>query len=143
MVTAAAAAAVAVFYGSDLLSGSVTAYYATCLQRSADNRCTSVGRTLDPTVFRVSVALQQVEVWRENGKRLQLRSCAVMSKGNWRCRSATDDRLELGFNSGQPWMRIPGSDPPDLVCLPRWRYLWLKTGEPHGKLLPTPFVFGR
>jgi hypothetical protein len=139
-VTVTAAAACYAFYGSDPISGRVTSYYATCLQRSADNRCTVVGRTLDPSVFQVSVALQQVEVLGE-GERRQLRSCAVTSRNNWHCRSTTDDSFELGFNAGQPWLRIQGSDARDLVFLPRWRYLWLKSGEPHRGQLPARFHF--
>jgi hypothetical protein len=141
-VMVAAVAACCVFYGSDPISGQVTSYYATCLHRSADNRCTAVGRTLDPTVFRVSVAPQRVEWFGENGELLQLRSCAVTSKKDWRCRS-TDDSFDLGFSAGRPWLRIQGSDATDLVFLPRWRYLWLKSGEPHGELLPTRFLFRR
>lgn len=142
-VTVTAVAACYVLYGSDPFSGRVTSYYATCLQRSADNRCTVVGRTLDPSVFQVSVARQQVEVWGDNGERLQLRSCAVTSKKDWHCRSATDDSFDLGFNAGQPWLRIQGSDATDLIFLPRWRYLWLKSGEPHRDQLPARFRFRR
>jgi hypothetical protein len=141
-VMVAAVAGCCVFYGSDPISGRVTSYYATCLQKSADNRCTAVGRTLDPTVFRVSVALQRVERFGENGEPVQLRSCAVTSRSDWRCRS-TDDSVDLGFSAGRPWLRIQGSDSTDLVFLPRWRYLWLKSGEPHGELLPPRFRFRR
>jgi hypothetical protein len=130
-----------IFYGSDPVSGHVTSYYATCIQKSADNRCTAVGRTLDPTVFRVSVALQRVESFRADGELVQLRSCAVTSKRDWRCRSSTDDSFEFGFGAGRPWVRIQGSDTTDLVFLPRWRYLWLKSGEPHGELFPNRFLF--
>jgi hypothetical protein len=130
-----------IFYGSDPVSGHVTSYYATCIQKSADNRCTAVGRTLDPTVFRVSVALQRVESFRADGELVQLRSCAVTSKRDWRCRSSTDDSFEFGFSAGRPWVRIQGSDTTDLVFLPRWRYLWLKSGEPHGELFPNRFLF--
>ena len=139
----AAAAACCIFYGSDPLSGHVTSYYATCVQRSADNRCTAVGRTLDPTVFRVSVAFQRVESFGVNRELVPLRSCAVTSKKDWRCRSTTDDSFELGFSAGRPWVRIQGSDTTDLVFLPRWRYLWLKSGEPHGELFPYRFLFRR
>jgi hypothetical protein len=134
----AAVAACGVFYGSDPISGRVTSYYATCLQRSVDNRCTAVGRTFDPAVFRVSVALQRVESFRENGERVLLHSCAVTSRKDWRCRS-TDDSVDLGFSGGRPWLRIQGSDSTDLVFLPRWRYLWLKSGEPHRELFPARF----
>lgn len=141
--TVTAVAACYVLYGSDRISGRVTSYYATCLQRSADNRCSAVGRTLDPSVFHVSVALQQVEVLGEHGERLPLRSCAVTSRKDWHCRSATDDAFELGFNAGQPWLRIQGSDATDLIFLPRWRYLWLKSGEPHRDQLPARFLIRR
>ncbi|MEP6915021.1 MAG: hypothetical protein ABJC89_05220 [Acidobacteriota bacterium] len=140
-VTVTTVAACAVFYGSDLLSGRVTSYYATCLQRSADNRCTVVGRSLDPSVFQVSVARQRVEALGDRGERLQLRSCAVTSKTNWQCRSRTDDSVDLGFNAGQPWLRIHGVDATDLVFLPRWRYLWLKSGEPPGDQRRARFLF--
>jgi hypothetical protein len=142
-VTVVAVAAWCIFYGSDPVSGHVTSYYATCVQRTADNRCAALGRTLDPTVFRVSVALQRVESFGANGDLVALRSCAVTSKKDWRCRSTTDDSFELGFSAGRPWVRIQGSDTTDLVFLPRWRYLWLKSGEPHGASLRTRFLLRR
>ena len=68
-------------------------------------------------------------------------SCAVTSKKDWHCRSSTDDSFELGYRDGQPWLRIKGSEETDLVFLPRWQYLWLKSGEPHGNLAPKQFQF--
>ena len=130
---AAAAATGWILYGSDPISGRVTSYYATCLQRGTDHRCTAIGRTLDPSVFRVSVALQRVESVAENGAPVQLRSCAVTSNRDWHCRSSSDDSIELGFSGGRPWLTIEGSPGTDLVFLPRWRYLWLKSGERHGE----------
>lgn len=98
----------------------------------------AVGRTFEPSVYRVSKALQRVESLGDNGKVVQLRSCEVTSRTDWHCRSASVDDFELGFSGGQPWMRIRGSAT-DLVFLPRWKYLWLKSGEPHHGLGPALF----
>jgi hypothetical protein len=140
---AAAAATGWIVCGSDPITGRVTSYYATCLERAADNRCAVIGRTLDPSVFRVSVGLQRVESVGGPGKPIQLRSCGVISKNDWHCRwssdDASDDSSELGFSGGRPWLRIHGAAATDLVFLPRWRYLWLKSGEPHGRTFPTRF----
>jgi hypothetical protein len=146
VVVGGMAAAVAtgwILYGSDPISGRVTTYYATCLQRGPDNRCAAIGRTFDPSVYRVSVALQQVELLGGNGGPTQLRSCAVTSRNDWHCRSSSDDSFELGYSGGRPWLRIHDSAATDLVFLPRWRYLWLKSGEPHGETYPTRFRFRR
>lgn len=140
-LTVAAVAACYVCVGSDSISGHVTSYYATCLQRSPDNRCTAIGRTFHPAVFEVSVALQQVTVLGAEGQRQQLRSCTVTSKTDWRCRFSTDDAADLGFSAGRPWLRVGGSEATDLVFLPRWRYLWLRSGEPHAGSLRPRFYF--
>src|SRR5204862_3490395 len=103
-----------VFYGSDAISGRVTAYYATCLQRGTDGRCTAIGRTLDPSVFQISTALQRVDSLSENGEAAQLRSCTVLSKKDWRCRASSDDSFELGFSGGRPWVRIHEAPVSDL-----------------------------
>jgi hypothetical protein len=136
---AASAATGWIVYGADAISGRVTSYSATCLQRAPDNRCAAMGRTLEPSVFRVSTALQRVESIGEHGKVVQLRSCEVTSKRDWHCVSASVDGFELGFSEGRPWLRIRGSSATDLVFLPRWTYLWLKSGEPHHGLGPALF----
>jgi hypothetical protein len=142
-ISSAILAAGWVFYGSDLISGEVTSYYATCLQRSPDNHCTAIGRTFEPAVFRVSAARQQVESVGQNGQLRPLRSCVVTSKREWRCRS-TDDAFELGVSAGRPWQRIQGKEASDLVFLPRWRYLWVRSGEPQGpSLLSRRFLLRR
>lgn len=138
-VLAGAAAVYWFLYGADSLPGRVTAYYAACLRRASDRRCTVVGRTFAPAVFRVSAALQRVESIDEKGEIGPLRACEVVSKDDWRCRSASDDSFELGFSGGRPWFDIDGSAAPDLVFLPRWRYLWLKSGERYRDVLPNRF----
>jgi hypothetical protein len=136
---AAAAATGWILYGADAFSGRVTSYSATCLRRGPDNRCIALGRTLEPSVFRVSTALQRVDSIREDGAVVPLRSCAVTSKRDWHCLSTSVDELVLGFSGGRPWVRIRGAAVTDLVFLPRWKYLWLKSGEPHSGLGPALF----
>jgi len=140
-ITALAVTGVWVLCGSDVVSGRLTSYSAVCLQKGPDGRCQTIGRTMDPAVFEISVARQQVEAFAESGGRMRFHSCAVTSKKDWHCRSSTDDSFELGYRDGQPWLRIKGSEETDLVFLPRWQYLWLKSGEPHGNLAPKQFQF--
>ncbi len=135
----AATAAAWILYGADAIAGRVTSYSATCLRRGADDRCIAPGRTLEPSVFRVSTALQRVDSLREDGAIVHLRSCAVTSRLDWHCLSASDDALELGFRNGRPWTRIRGVGTTDLVFVSRWKYLWLKSGEPHGTFVPAFF----
>lgn len=135
---AAAAATAWVVCGWDPVSGHVTSYAATCLRREADNRCAAIGRTFDPEVFRVSKVRQRVEFLGGDGGSIQLRSCTVVSKKDWRCRSVSDDAHEFGLSGGRAWVRIEGTAAPDVVFLPRWKYLWLKTGEPSHEM-PRPF----
>jgi hypothetical protein len=130
-----------VLFGADIISGNVTSYSATCLQKGHDGRCDALGRTMDPVVFEIAVTRQQVHALTEDGHRRRLKSCVVTSKKDWHCRSSTDDSFELGYREGQPWLRIKGSEETDLVFLPRWQYLWLKSGEPHGELVPKRFRF--
>jgi hypothetical protein len=140
-LTAAAGMLVWIVYGSDIVSGRVTTYYAACLKWSPDSRCAAVGRTFDPAVFRVSVPLQQVESVGADGLPVRLHACAVLSRSDWHCRSSADDGFELGYHGGRPWMRVHGEPASDLVFLPRWQYLWLRSGEPQRERLPTLFQF--
>jgi hypothetical protein len=136
---AVAAATGWIVYGADPISGRVTSYAATCLRRGADNRCVAIGRTLEPSVYRISTALQRVESISSTGEVVPLRSCSVTSKSDWHCVSASVDEFELGSSGGRAWLRIRGSATTDLVFLPRWKYLWLRSGEPHRGLGPALF----
>jgi hypothetical protein len=126
--------------GLDPIVGHVTSYSATCLQLDAAG-CARLGRTLDPSVFKVSVARQQVELLTAGGAR-SFESCTVTSKRDWHCRSL-EGAVEFGFSAGRPWHRVRGSEQSDLVFVSRLRYLWLKSGEADRALLPMRFQFRR
>ena len=71
-ITALAVTGVWVLCGSDVISGRLTSYSAVCLQKGPDGRCQTIGRTMDPAVFEISVARQQVEAFAESGGRMQV-----------------------------------------------------------------------
>jgi len=114
----------------------VTTYAAICLVPVTNGTCTSPGRTLDSASFTVSIQQQAVWVSESSGS-FALEECAVTSTHDWRCTSP-DGVSQLGITAGQPWLVHPGRAPSDIFFVSRWRYLWMKAGEPRaaGPLRP-------
>ena len=119
-----------VIHGFDFDPNSVTSYPATCAAEIVEGRCPTPGWTLDPATVRVSVAEQQVVTLEPGRASHPLAHCAVISSREWRCTSM-DGALSMGFRRGVPWMAPPSGQKPTIFFLPRWRYLWMRIGEPH------------